>query len=65
MGAAMNYNELTKLMKQAGWRFYRNGKGSHKIWIHPDLNVQIPVPDHGNREIDPGLLRGIRKQTGI
>ncbi|MBR5079486.1 MAG: type II toxin-antitoxin system HicA family toxin [Victivallales bacterium] len=36
-----------------------------KIWIHPELKIQIPVPDHGNREIDPGLLRGIRKQTGI
>ncbi len=32
----MNYDELTKLMKKAGWQFVRNGKGSHKIWKHPE-----------------------------
>lgn len=32
IGTAMNYNELVKLLKQAGWRFYRSGKGSHQIW---------------------------------
>lgn len=32
----MNYSELAKLMKQAGWHFERNGKGSHKVWRHPD-----------------------------
>ncbi len=61
----MNYNELTKLMKQVGWRFYRNGNGSHKIWIHPAREDQISVPDHGSKEIKPSLVKGIRKQTGI
>ena len=61
----MNYNELTKLMKKAGWQFLRNGKGSHKIWAHPERKNQIAVPDHGSKEIDPALLRGIKKQAGI
>ena len=61
----MNYNELTKLMKQAGWYFYRNGKGSHKIWRHPDREDKVSIPDHGNKEIKPTLVRTIRKQTGI
>ena len=61
----MNYNELTKLMKDAGWRFDRNGKGSHKIWVHPNRPNKIPVPDHGSKEINPGLVRGIKKQAGI
>lgn len=64
-GAAMNYNELTKLMKLAGWRFYRNGNGSHKIWIHPERPNQIPIPDHGSKEIKPKLVKGIMKQAGI
>ena len=64
-GAAMNYNELTKLMKQAGWQFCRNGNGSHKIWRHPERPNKIAVPDHGSKEIDPGLVRGIKKQAGI
>jgi predicted RNA binding protein YcfA (HicA-like mRNA interferase family) len=61
----MNYNELTKLMKKAGWRFHHNGKGSHKMWAHPDRTYQISVPDHGSKEMDPGLVRGIKKQAGI
>ena len=28
-GVKMNYAELTKLMKKAGWKFDHNGKGSH------------------------------------
>lgn len=61
----MNYNELTKLMKAAGWKFERNGKGSHKIWSHPDRQNKIPIPDHGSKEISPVLVKGIKKQAGI
>ncbi len=61
----MNYNELTKLMKAAGWQFERNTKGSHKIWIHPDRPGQISIPDHGSKEISPSLVSGIKKQAGI
>lgn len=61
----MNYNELAKLMKQAGWHFDRNGKGSHKIWRHPEKSNPITIPDHGSKEINPGLVRGIKRQAGI
>jgi predicted RNA binding protein YcfA (HicA-like mRNA interferase family) len=61
----MNYNELTKLMKESGWYFERNGKGSHKMWRHPNRTRQIAVPDHGSKEIDPSLLKGIKKQAGL
>ncbi len=61
----MNYNELAKLMKQAGWYFDRNGKGSHKIWKHPERPNPITIPDHGSKEINPGLVRGIKRQAGI
>ena len=64
-GLSMNYNELIKLMKKAGWQFERNGKGSHKIWFHPNRPNRVAVPDHGSKKIDPALLRGIKKQTGI
>ncbi|MBR3648605.1 MAG: type II toxin-antitoxin system HicA family toxin, partial [Victivallales bacterium] len=26
---------------------------------------KLAVPDHGSKEIDPGLVRGIKKQAGI
>lgn len=61
----MNYGELTKLMKDAGWKFERSGKGSHMMWSHPERNYLISVPYHGSKEIDPGLVRGIKKQAGL
>jgi len=61
----MNYNELTKLMKAAGWWFERTGNGSHMIWRHPEKPNQITVPFHGSKEIDPGLVKGIKRQAGI
>ena len=61
----MNYNELAKLLKEAGWYFYRNGNGSHKLWRHPEKPHKITVPDHGSKEIKPSLVNGIKKQAGI
>lgn len=59
----MKYRELTELLKVAGWEFERNGKGSHKVWRKG--NLIIPVPDHGGKEINPGLVKAIKKQAGI
>ena len=61
----MNYSELSKILKAAGWQFFRNGKGSHKIWRHPERQYQIPIPDHGCKEIKPGLVRAIMKLACI
>ena len=65
MDGTMNYHELAKLMRKAGWRFERNGKGSHRIWRHPERPNPITIPDHGSKEINPGLVRGIKRQAGI
>ena len=61
----MKYRELTELMKAVGWYFERNGKGSHRIWRHPDKENPLTVPNHGSKEISPGLVRKIKKEAGI
>jgi len=61
----MNYFELTKLLRKAGWRFERNGKGSHRIWRHPDKKFSLPIPDHGSKELNPGLVNGIKQKAGL
>lgn len=61
----MNYRELTKEIQAIGWRFERNGKGSHKVWRHPDKREPIIIPDHGSKELNPGLVKAIKKQAGI
>ncbi len=32
----MKYNEFIKLAKKNGWELFRQGKGSHQIWIKGD-----------------------------
>ena len=61
----MNYNELAKLMMEAGWYQYRQTKGSHRIWAHPDRPNRVPIPFHGSREINPKLVEAIKKQAGL
>lgn len=58
----MNYQEVFREMKAAGWKFERNGKGSHKIFRHPDYDYPIVIPDHGSKELHPGLIKAIMKQ---
>jgi predicted RNA binding protein YcfA (HicA-like mRNA interferase family) len=53
-------SELIKLLLQLGFRLKRQ-KGSHKFFEHIDGRTTI-IPDHGNEQIDRGLLNKIIKQ---
>ncbi|WP_409033833.1 type II toxin-antitoxin system HicA family toxin [Runella sp. CRIBMP] len=40
-------------------------KGSHRIFKHPTITDNIPVADHGNKDIPIGTLKAILKKAGI
>lgn len=35
--------ELKRLLREAGCRFERAGKGDHEIWFSPQTGVRFPV----------------------
>lgn len=37
--------ELKRLLRDAGCRFERAGKGDHEIWFSPNTGMRFPV-DH-------------------
>ncbi len=37
------YVQVTLLLKQAGFSFYRQGKGSHEIWSNGKISVTVPA----------------------
>jgi predicted RNA binding protein YcfA (HicA-like mRNA interferase family) len=37
--------------------------GSHHIMVYDGLSVSVPV--HGGRDLKPGLISGLQKQTGV
>ncbi|WP_095211350.1 type II toxin-antitoxin system HicA family toxin [Endozoicomonas ascidiicola] len=55
----MNSRELKKLLETMGCKFYRQGKGSHEIWINKEgKKMQIP---HPKKKLGEGLLKKIMK----
>jgi predicted RNA binding protein YcfA (HicA-like mRNA interferase family) len=61
----MKYAELKKKLAKAGFRFERQGKGSHQIWKHKVTGNRIVFPDHGSKEIPKGTAARIMKDAGI
>lgn len=60
-----SYKKITRKLKKLGFRFYRQGKGSHTLWVNDERKKIIPVPNHGNKDIRSGTLRAIIKQIGL
>lgn len=58
----MNGKEIIKKLKAAEWKLDRI-HGSHHIMVKEGRAV--PVPVHGNRDISPGLIAEIERQTGV
>ncbi|MDP2889464.1 MAG: type II toxin-antitoxin system HicA family toxin [Bacteroidota bacterium] len=52
--------DLIKILLRLGFELKRQ-KGSHKFFQHQDGRTTV-VPDHGNEQIDRGLLNKIIKQ---
>jgi len=62
----MTYKQITKkIHEEGGWIFLRNGKGSHRIWMHPTIKRTLSIPDHGSKEIGKGLVNTILKDAGL
>ncbi len=59
----MKGKELVKLMKEQGWVLDRI-LGSHHIMVKEGKRP-VPVPIHGNKDLNKSLLHRILKQAGI
>jgi hypothetical protein len=53
---------LKRLLRQAGCRFERQGKGDHEIWYSPITNQRFPVD---NKIKSRHTANGILKQAGL
>jgi predicted RNA binding protein YcfA (HicA-like mRNA interferase family) len=57
--------EVIKGLKEAGFEFDRQAKGSHEIWYNPGTKRSTTIPNHPGVEIPKGTLKAILKQAGI
>jgi predicted RNA binding protein YcfA (HicA-like mRNA interferase family) len=58
----VNGKQLIKILEKNGWEVLRSS-GSHYRLGKGEARVTVPV--HGARDIGPGLLNAIEKQTGV
>ena len=65
LGGKMTAGEFIKLIEKSGWKFEREGKGSHKIYKHPGFQYPISVPFHSKKDLGKGLLNKLMKQAGL
>ena len=60
----LKYEEVIKKLKKLGFRLYRQGKGSHELWVRDSDGKVIPVPKHKGKDLRKGTLRAIIKEIG-
>jgi len=60
----MKCSELYRVLLREGW-FAVSQKGSHLKMKHLQKKGFIIFPNHGSRELGPGLARRILKEAGI
>lgn len=59
----MKPKELIKQLQAQGWRIERI-QGSHYIMKHDEKKAMTVIPNH-NKDLKPGTLHNILKQTGL
>ena len=62
--AGFKYRKIIKRLKRFGFKFNRQGAGSHEIWSNPETNRDTTIPNHPG-DMPEGTLRAILKQAGI
>ena len=62
--AGFRYREIVKRLKQFGFQFDRQARGSHEIWFNPATHRYTTVANHPG-DMPEGTLRAILKQADI
>ena len=61
---ALPYREVIRRLRDAGFVFDRQAKGSHEIWYNPITHRRVTVPHHSG-SLARGTLRAIIRESGL
>ena len=62
--AGFRYREIVKQLKEFGFQFDRQARGSHEIWFNSATHRYTTIPNHSG-DMPEGTLRAILKQADI
>ena len=60
----LTYRDVIARLRQAGFVFDRQAKGSHEIWYNPATHRRTTVPNHPGT-IPRGTLHAIIREAGL
>jgi predicted RNA binding protein YcfA (HicA-like mRNA interferase family) len=60
----MTYREIVRRLRDAGFVFERQAKGSHEIWYNPRTKRRTTVPNHPGM-VPRGTAHAIVRAAGI
>ena len=62
--AGFSAGEVIRKLREAGFVFDRQARGSHEIWWNPQTRARTTVPHHPG-ELPEGTLRAILRQAKL
>jgi predicted RNA binding protein YcfA (HicA-like mRNA interferase family) len=62
--AGFKYREVARRLRSFGYKFNRQGAGSHEVWRHENTGLVVIVPHH-TRDMPEGTLRSILREAEI
>lgn len=62
--SSFKYKEIISKLRKAGFKFDRQAKGSHEIWLNIKSKTRITIPNHPG-DMPEGTLNAIVKQSGL
>jgi predicted RNA binding protein YcfA (HicA-like mRNA interferase family) len=61
----LKYSELVRKLRRRGIEFYRQARGSHEVWWHPQTGRRATIPNHAGKDIKPKTLSSILRDLGL
>lgn len=62
--SVFNADEVIRKLRQAGFVFDRQARGSHEIWWNPSTHSRTTIPHHPG-DMPEGTLHAILRQAKI
>ncbi len=62
---SLSSRDVIRKLKNAGFVFDRQAKGSHEIWYNPITKRRTVIPNHPGVDIPKGTLLAIVKEAGL
>ena len=62
---SLSSREGIRKLKNVGFVFDRQAKGSHEIWYNPITKRRTVIPNHPGVDIPKGTLFAIVKEAGL